>query len=106
MSPQTSGPAASPGTGSDVHIGRLALRVGGLDEDAARALARLVARKLTADLLRPAGAAGLDSLQVEVELTGTDRGEPDMLAQRIADQIGRVLARDRTSGGADAEVTL
>jgi hypothetical protein len=95
---------ARPGAAGDVHVGRLALRVSGLDEDAARALPRLVAERLTADLLRPAGAAGLDSLQVEVKLRDSDQAEPDALAQRIADQVGRALARDRASGGPDAEV--
>jgi hypothetical protein len=96
-------PAASLRAG-DVHIDRLALRVSGLDEDAARALARLVAERLAAGLLRPTGAAGLDSFQVEVKLNHADRATPDALAQRIADQVGRVLARDRASGGPDAEM--
>ncbi len=101
-------PTARPGAdgaghGGDVHIDRLALRVSGLDEDAARALARLVAEGLAASLLRSAGAAGLDSLRVEVELSDTGQVEPDALAQRIVDQVGRVLARDRASGGPDAE---
>jgi hypothetical protein len=72
-----------------VHIDRLALRVSGLDEGAARALAGLVAEKLAAGLLRPAGVAGLDSLEVEVRADG--RAEPDALAQRIADQVSRAL---------------
>jgi hypothetical protein len=85
-------PAAwSPGTGGDVHIDRLALRVSGLDEGAARALARLVAERLAAGLLRPAGAAGLDSLTVEVTARDSDLTEPDALAQRIADQVRRAL---------------
>jgi hypothetical protein len=104
VSPQAGGPPASPGAAGDVHVDRLALRVSGLDEDAARALARLVAERLTADLLRPAGVAGLDSLQIEVRLSDTDQVEPDALAHRIADQVGRALARDRASGGPDAEV--
>jgi hypothetical protein len=104
MSPGAGGPDAGPGASADVHVGRLALRVSGLDENAARALARLVAERLTADLLRPAGLAGLDSLQVEVRLGDADQAGPDALAQRIADQVGRALARDRASGGPDAEV--
>ena len=83
--------ASSPGTGGDVHIGRLALRVSGLDEGAARTLARLVAERLTADLLRPAGAGGLDSLKVEVTPGASDRAGPDALAQHIADQVRRAL---------------
>jgi hypothetical protein len=85
-------PAASnPGTGGDVHIDRLTLRVSGLDEGAARALARLVAERLTAGLLRPAGAAGLDSLKVEVKPGDSDRAEPEALARHIADQVRRAL---------------
>jgi hypothetical protein len=103
MSPQAAGPDAGPGPAADVHVGRLALRVNGLDEDAARTLARLVAERLTADLLRPAGSAGLDSLQVEVRLDSAGQAAPDALAQHIADQVGRVLARDRAAGGPDAE---
>jgi hypothetical protein len=86
----------------DIHVDRLALRVAGLDEDAARALARLVAEGLAPGMLRPAGIAGLDSLRVEVQ-ADTDHGPPDLLARRIIDQIGRVLARDRVSGGPDGE---
>jgi hypothetical protein len=103
MSPRAGGPPARPEAGGDVHVGRLALRVSGLDEDAARVLARLVAERLTADLLRPAGAAGLDCLQVEVRLGDTGQAGPDALARRIADQVGRALARDRASGGPAAE---
>jgi hypothetical protein len=97
-------PTASPGADGDVHVDRLALRVSGLDEGAARALAYLVAEKLSAGLLQSAGAAGLASFEVEVKLDHGDRATPDVLAQRIADQVGRVLARDRASGGPDAEV--
>jgi hypothetical protein len=53
-------------TVSDVRIERLALRLSGLDEEAALALARLV-------------------------------------AQRIADEIGRTLAHDRVPGDHDKE---
>jgi hypothetical protein len=95
--------ASGAGAAGDVHIGRLALRVAGLDEDAARALGRLVAQRLTPGLLRPAGLAGLDSLQVEIQASATDHGVPDLLARRIADEIGRVLAHDRVSGGHDGE---
>ena len=47
--------AGAAGPAGEVHIDRLALRVAGLDEDAARALARLVAEGLTPGMLRPAG---------------------------------------------------
>ena len=89
----------------DVHVDRLALRVVGLDEDAARTLGRLVAEGLTPGLLRAAGTAGLDCLKVKVQ-ADVERDTPDLLARRIVDEIGRVLARDRVSGGPDAEAFL
>ncbi|MGO9902633.1 MAG: hypothetical protein ACLP0J_23770 [Solirubrobacteraceae bacterium] len=101
-------PAASSSAGPTrgrVHIDRLALRVAGLDEDAARSLARLVAEGLAPGLLRSVGIAGLDSLRVEVRADTGDRNEPDLLARRIVDEIGRVLARDRIAGGPDGEVS-
>jgi hypothetical protein len=88
----------------DIRIGRLALRVVGLDEDAARVLARLVAERLTPGLLRAPGLAGLESLPVAVQATAAEQGNTDLLAGRIVDEIGRVLARDRVSGGPDGEV--
>jgi hypothetical protein len=88
--------------GSEIHIDRLALRVAGLDEDAARALARLVAEGLAPGMLRVTGATALDSLQVEIQADTKD-STPEILARRIVDEIGRVLARDRVSGGPDAE---
>jgi hypothetical protein len=94
--------AAGPDAAGDVHIDRLVLRVAGLDEDAARALARLVAEGLAPGMFRSAGIAGLDSLRLEVT-AAADQGGPDLLARRIVDEIGRVLARDRVSGGPDGE---
>jgi hypothetical protein len=88
----------------DMHIERLALRVAGLDEDAASTLARLVAEGLAPGLMRPAGLAGIGSLQVEVRAEAAENGKPDLLARRIVDEIGRVLARDRVSGGPEGEV--
>ena len=108
MSPVAGFPAGGPGprgaepTG-DVHIDRLALRVAGLDEDAARALARLVAEGLAPGMLRPSGIAGLDHLHVEVKAGAADQGKPDLLAGRIIDEIQRVLARDRVPGVPDGE---
>jgi hypothetical protein len=96
--PREAGPAGH------VRIDRLALRAAGLDEGAARLLARLVAEGLTPGLLRPAGLAGMDSLRVEVQASPADQDQPDLLARRIVDEIGRVLARDRVSGGPDGEV--
>ncbi len=102
MSP-AAGLADAPGAAGDAHIDRLVLRVAGLDEDAARALARLVAEGLAPGMLRPAGAAGLDSLRLEVAAAGADQGAPDLLARRIVGEIGWALARDRVSGGPDGE---
>ncbi len=104
MSPAAGGPGSrAAGPASDVHIDRLALRVAGLDEDAARALARLVGEGLASGMLRPAGIAGPGSLRVVVQAGVADQGQPDLLARRIVDEIGRVLARDRVTGGPDGE---
>lgn len=107
MSPAAGGAGArDAGPGADVHIDRLALRVAGLDEDAARALARLVAEGLAAGVLRPAGLAGLDSLQVKVTTGDADGGQPEPLARRIVDEIGRVSGAWGTWGcwdGPDGE---
>lgn len=96
-------PAPAKSGAEDVHLDRLALRVAGLDEDAACRLAKLVAEGLTPGMLRPAGTAGLDSLQIEVAAKPGDEKDPDALAGRIVDAIGRVLARDRVAGGPDGE---
>ena len=93
-----------PGSGGEVHVGRLALRVAGLEEGAARTLARLVAEKLAATLSPSAGAARLDSLRAEVRLSAGDENKPDILAQQIADQVSRALARTGTAGGPDTGV--
>ena len=85
--------------GGDVHIDRLALRVAGLDEDAARALARLIAEGLAPRVLRPVGLADLDRLQVEVQAGAGGQDRPDLLARRIVDEIGRALARGPVPGG-------
>jgi hypothetical protein len=100
-----SAPAGRPSAGAgDINIDRLALRVAGLDEDAAGTLARLVAERLAPSLLQRPGLAGVESLRVAVQAAGTEQGNPDLLAQRIVDEIGRVLARDRVSVGPDGEV--
>jgi hypothetical protein len=88
----------------DIHIDRLALRVAGLDEDAADTLARLVAERLAPSLLRRPGLAGVESLRAAVVADAAEQGNPDLLAQRIVDASGRVLARDRVSAGPDGEV--
>jgi hypothetical protein len=86
----------------DVRVDRLALRVAGLDEDEARALARLVAEGLAPGTLAAAGSAGLSRLRIEVQ-ADAGQGDPALLARRIIDQIGRALARDRAPGGRDGE---
>jgi hypothetical protein len=101
----------SPGTGAagahvpagpagHVRIDRLALRVAGLDEGAARALGRLVAEHLAAGPPRSAGAVGAGRLQVVVRPAADELDKPDLLARRIADEIGRALARGGPGGEA------
>lgn len=97
---RAAGHSAGGRTTADAHIDRLALRVAGLDEDAARTLARLVAERLTPDLLMTTGAAALDHLHVMLD-GDAGRPDPDVLAQRIVGQIARALARERGSS-ADA----
>jgi hypothetical protein len=87
----------------EIRIDRLALRVSGLDEGAARELARLVAEGLAPGMLKSAGEAGLDSLQVHVPGDASGQASPDLLARRIVAGIGRELARDRMSGNAAGE---
>ena len=109
MSPPAGAPDTRPGARDakptdDIRIDRLALRAAGLDEGAVRSLARLVAEGLTPGLLRPAGLAGVGSLRVEVQASAAEQDNPDLLARRIIDEIGRVLARDRVSGAPEGEV--
>jgi hypothetical protein len=100
-----SAPAGRPPVqADDIHIDRLALRVAGLNEDAAGRLARLVAERLAPSLLQLPGLAGVESLRVAVQAAADEQGNPDLMAQRIVDEIGRVLARDRVSAGPDGEV--
>jgi hypothetical protein len=98
---------------TEVHVERLALRVSGLDEGAARELAHLVATGLADSLLRTAPDAGVPGLRVQLTTPapGTPAGDtpagdppaPDALARRIVDAVGRTLARDRAAGGPDGE---
>jgi hypothetical protein len=101
MSPAADWDAGGPGAGpaGDVDIDRLALHVAGIDEDAALELARLVAEGLAPGLLRSGGVAGLSSVQIEVSARSGEQGQPTLLARRIIDEIGRVLARERAPGG-------
>jgi hypothetical protein len=85
------------GTGGlDVYVGRLALRVTGLDEDEARTLGRLVARDLPASLLGAAPQAHLD--RVRIQVTADEPGRTDLLARRITDELGRILTRGQGPG--------
>jgi hypothetical protein len=122
----------------EVHVERLSLQVSGLDEDAARALSRMVAEGLAPVLGRASAGTGLDHLRVEVPAgsepagsgspggvagpgpaagTGVPGGSApagnasdpaslDLLAARIVDRVGRVLARDRAFGPLGEEGTL
>jgi hypothetical protein len=79
---------------SDVHIERLRLRASGLDEDAARHLARLVAERLAAGEFPVTGSPAIASLLVEVK-PGAKPGQKDDhddLATRIVEEIRRELA--------------
>jgi hypothetical protein len=91
----------------EVHVERLSLQVSGLDEDAARTLSRLVAEGLAPVLGRASAGTGLDHLRVEVPAGSV--GAPaalDLLAARIVDRVGRMLARDRAFGPLGEEGTL
>ena len=93
-----------PGPPAEIRIDRLALRVAGLDEDAARSLARLVAEGLAAGLHRTAASAGLGGLRVEVTADATAQATPDLLASRVVAAIGRALAGDAGPYGPYGEV--
>jgi hypothetical protein len=82
--------------GPGVHVGRLALRVTGLHEDEARTLGHLVAQELQAGLLGAASQAHLD--RVRIQVTADEQGRPELLARRIADELGRILARGQGPG--------
>jgi hypothetical protein len=91
-------PGPAPGTGPDLDIERLALRVTGLGEDTARTLARLVAEGLAPGIFRSAGNVGLDHLRLEVTVSAAEQERPDLLARRIAGELGRALARGLAPG--------
>jgi hypothetical protein len=101
MSPVATQPDGGHGRGGrgtggpDVHIERLALRVTGLDEDEARALGRLVAQDLPASL---PGALHARLDRVRIQVTADEQDRPELLARRIADEVGRILARGQEPG--------
>ena len=90
--------------GPGVHVGRLALRVTGLDEDEARTLGHLVAQELQAGLPGAVPQAHLDAVpqahldRVRIQVTADGPGQPELLARRIADELGRILARGQGPG--------
>jgi hypothetical protein len=85
-------PAAArpPGRGPEVHIDRLALRVTGLDEATALALARLVAEGLAPGLPELAGSR-LGRVRIQVTAGAAEHARPELLAQLIAGELSRVL---------------
>ncbi|HTX00152.1 MAG TPA: hypothetical protein VMD59_15315 [Acidimicrobiales bacterium] len=85
---------STAGGGQAVHLERLGLRVAGLDEDAARQLAALVAAGLAPALRRASGEAGLGALAVEVTSPPGGAGV-ETLARRVVDDVVRALARQR-----------
>lgn len=87
-----------------VDVQRLTLTVSGLDENACRTLARLVANGLVPALTRAEAGTGLDHLRVEID--GAGAGTVDALAARIIDRVGRVLAHDRAFGPLGEESVL
>jgi hypothetical protein len=94
----------SPGArGPDVRIDRLALRVTGLDEDAARTLVRLVAEGLSPSVLGPAASHGLGRVRIQVTAGAAELGKPDLLARRIMSELARILARGAEPGYPEGE---
>ncbi len=83
--------------GDRPHIGKLTLRVPGLDEATARDLARLVAARLAEDLPPQAGTPAIDT-RLWVQAAGDT--SPGQLAQRITDEISRALRRGGPGGPA------
>jgi hypothetical protein len=106
---------------AEVHVERLLLRVAGLDEQAAQALAQRVAEGLAPSLGRVSAGAGLDHLRVQVPAGAAAGGAhpdaggahpgaggetPEQLAQRIVARVARMLAREHGLGSIGGEATL
>lgn len=85
----------------EVHVDRLALRVAGLDDRGAHALARLVADGLGTALLQAPATSRLGSLHVQVAADGADQGDPDLIARQIVRGVGQMLSREQASGRFD-----
>jgi len=103
MSPAAGHPAG-PGPASrepEVRIDRLALRVTGLDEAKARALARLVAEGIAPGLPELAGS-DLGRVRLRVTASAAQQGSPELLARLVVDELTRVL-RPREDPGDPGE---
>jgi hypothetical protein len=85
------------GLGPEVYIDRLALRVTGLDEAAARALARLVAEGLAPGLPELAGSS-LGRVRLQVTAGAAEYESPELLARLIAGELSRVLGPGQDPG--------
>jgi hypothetical protein len=83
--------------GPSVSVERLRLRATGLDEGAARVLARLVAEKLAGDLHLSPGRASIASLTIDVP--GKTRERPEATAERIAAAIRQRVAIETGGSG-------
>jgi hypothetical protein len=97
VTPAMHEPTGSSFAGPALTIERLRLRAAGLDEAAARTLARLVAARLSPGLLRPPGGAGVGAGDVRVRVAARGGDTPEQLAERTAAAIAAALARG-TSG--------
>jgi len=74
----------------ETRVDRLALRVTGLDEAQARALACLVAEGIAPGLPELAGS-DLGRVRLRVTATAAQQGRPELLARLIASELSRVL---------------
>ena len=86
---------ARRGTARDgeAEVGRLALRISGGDEDAARSLGRLVALGLADSQALPPGRGRIDQLQVQLN---AEPGEnPQDLARRIVARLTGAINQSR-----------
>jgi len=84
-------------SGAEVHVGRLALRVTGIDEAEARTLGRLVAEGLSGSLPAAAGD-GLGRVRIQLTADAAEQGSPELLARRIGGELGRILMRGQAPG--------
>jgi hypothetical protein len=83
--------------GPEMRVGRLALRVTGLDEGEARTLGHLVAEGLASGLPAAAGG-GLGLVRIQLTADAAEQGRPERLARRIVEEFGRILTRGQAPG--------